>query len=106
MPIKTSQIAKNDASAPGELNRLKLRAALVRPCILIAFCAATVPIQVYAADGDQQFAQLGQCKLESGKVIEDCRIGYRTLGRSRLALWGQQLTHAPGRHHAFLRHRH
>jgi homoserine O-acetyltransferase len=81
MPIKTSQIAKNDASAPGELNRLKLRAALVRPCILIAFCAATVPIQVYAADGDQQFAQLGQCKLESGKVIEDCRIGYRTFGK-------------------------
>ncbi len=23
---------------------------------------------------------LGQCKLESGQVIENCRIGYRTFG--------------------------
>jgi len=29
---------------------------------------------------DQQFAQLGDFKLESGEVIRDCRIGYRTFG--------------------------
>lgn len=28
----------------------------------------------------QQFADLGTCKLESGKVILDCRIGYRVFG--------------------------
>lgn len=30
---------------------------------------------------DQQFAQLGDFKLQSGEVIRDCRIGYRTFGR-------------------------
>lgn len=30
---------------------------------------------------DQQFAQLGDFKLESGEVIRDCRIGYRTFGK-------------------------
>ncbi len=34
-----------------------------------------------ASDGVQQFAQLGQCKLDSGQKIEDCRVGYRTFGR-------------------------
>jgi homoserine O-acetyltransferase/O-succinyltransferase len=34
----------------------------------------------FAQDGAQQFAELGQCKLKSGKVIENCRIGYRTFG--------------------------
>lgn len=29
---------------------------------------------------EQQFAQLGDFKLESGEVIRDCRIGYRTFG--------------------------
>ena len=27
-----------------------------------------------------QFASLGVCKLESGQAIEDCKLGYRTLG--------------------------
>ncbi len=27
-----------------------------------------------------QFSELGSCDLEHGGVIEDCRIGYRTLG--------------------------
>src|SRR5579872_6888247 len=30
---------------------------------------------------DQQFASLGDFKLDSGEVIRDCRIGYRTLGQ-------------------------
>lgn len=29
----------------------------------------------------QQFAQLGDLKLESGQTIKDCRIGFRTYGR-------------------------
>jgi len=28
--------------------------------------------------GGQQFAELGNFKLENGGVIKDCRIGYRT----------------------------
>ncbi len=31
-------------------------------------------------DGELQFAELGTCRLESGQVLEDCRIGYRTFG--------------------------
>jgi homoserine O-acetyltransferase/O-succinyltransferase len=33
-----------------------------------------------AQDGQQQFGSLGDFKLESGEVIRDCRIGYRTYG--------------------------
>jgi homoserine O-acetyltransferase/O-succinyltransferase len=30
---------------------------------------------------EQKFASLGECKLESGEVIHDCRVGYRTFGK-------------------------
>jgi len=33
------------------------------------------------ADGELRFAALGDYTLESGRVIEDCRLGYRTFGR-------------------------
>lgn len=33
------------------------------------------------ADGTQQFADLGVCKLVSGQQIEHCRLGYRTYGK-------------------------
>lgn len=32
-------------------------------------------------EGALQIAHLGQCRLESGQVIEDCSIGYRTFGK-------------------------
>jgi homoserine O-acetyltransferase len=51
-------------------------------CFLAAFISNT-PLahgQTPGAEGQQQIANLGQCKLESGQVIEDCRIGYRTFG--------------------------
>jgi len=35
----------------------------------------------YPQDGQQQFASLGDFKLESGETILDGRIGYRTFGR-------------------------
>ncbi|HVJ04092.1 MAG TPA: alpha/beta fold hydrolase [Candidatus Saccharimonadales bacterium] len=44
---------------------------------------AIIPLLCLAAlaqDGHQQYADLGTCKLESGKVILDCRIGYRVFG--------------------------
>jgi homoserine O-acetyltransferase len=34
-----------------------------------------------AQDNQQQFAQLGDFKLQSGEVIRDCRVGYRTFGK-------------------------
>jgi homoserine O-acetyltransferase len=33
-----------------------------------------------ARDGDLKIADLGTCRLASGKVILDCRVGYRTYG--------------------------
>jgi len=40
---------------------------------------------IYAQDGQQKIAELGQCKLESGQTITDCRVGYRTFGRLNAA---------------------
>jgi homoserine O-acetyltransferase len=34
-----------------------------------------------AQDGQQQFANLGDLKLQSGEVLHDCRIGYRAFGK-------------------------
>ena len=49
--------------------------SLVAVLLLSCFPATGV-----AQNGVQQFAELGQCKLQSGKVIEHCRVGYRTFG--------------------------
>ncbi|MEP7075841.1 MAG: alpha/beta fold hydrolase [Acidobacteriota bacterium] len=37
-------------------------------------------VALRAAAAEQKFAELGDFKLESGGVIKDCRIGYRTFG--------------------------
>ena len=44
--------------------------------VLVAFVAS----QAVAAAPPQQFAKLGDIKLESGATIRDCALGYRTLG--------------------------
>ncbi len=51
---------------------------------MIVFCVCEQvqgqsPMQ--AAEGAQQFATLGEFKLQSGAVMHDFRIGYRTLGK-------------------------
>jgi len=33
------------------------------------------------ADGGLQFAEIGDLRLESGQVLKDCRVGYRTFGK-------------------------
>ena len=49
---------------------------------LALLCAGvTIANAQSGAEPAQQFANLGECKLESGKVINDCRIGYVTLGK-------------------------
>jgi homoserine O-acetyltransferase len=48
--------------------------------------AATLFVSVAAQcqEGQQQIADLGKCTLESGQVIENCKIGYRTYGKLNL----------------------
>ena len=48
---------------------------------LAAFFLAAAPVALSALDGEQRFAALGDFRLESGEVIRDCRIGYRTWGK-------------------------
>ena len=43
--------------------------------LFVLFIAASLNAQ------EQQFANLGDFKLESGEVLRDCRIGYRTFGQ-------------------------
>src|SRR6266702_8911695 len=48
--------------------------------------------QTAPSEGAQQFAELGDFRLEDGSVIHDFRLGYRTLGklnaeRSNAVLW-------------------
>jgi homoserine O-acetyltransferase len=55
-------------------------------------CAASAEAQARPSDGAQQFAELGDFKLQSGAVIQGFRLGYRTLGklnadRSNAILW-------------------
>jgi homoserine O-acetyltransferase/O-succinyltransferase len=48
---------------------------------LLAFLvlAARSP-SALAQNGEPQFASLGDFKLQSGEVLRECRIGYRTFG--------------------------
>ncbi len=60
------------------IGRSLLRAARIAGAvILLLFLAQSGKAQ----EGMQQIATLGSCPLASGKVIEDCRVGYRTYGR-------------------------
>jgi homoserine O-acetyltransferase len=51
----------------------------------LIFAASRTQAQQPAQDGQQQIANLDQCKLENGQIIEDCRVGYRTFGHSNAA---------------------
>jgi homoserine O-acetyltransferase len=54
--------------------------AVLFSCLLAAAPARCLA-QPSTADGRQQFASLGVCKLASGRQIDNCRLGYRTWGR-------------------------
>lgn len=45
---------------------------------LLAFC---FHLAAFGQDSRQQFASLGDFKLESGESVRDCRLGYRTFGQ-------------------------
>ena len=52
----------------------------LRFTVCVLGCLAVAPPAIAAQQGEQQIADLGVCKLASGKKIENCRIGYRTWG--------------------------
>jgi homoserine O-acetyltransferase/O-succinyltransferase len=59
--------------------------------LLLAFVLC-IPANAFAADGDQQIAQLHACKLVNTRQIDDCFLGYRTWGtlnadQSNAILW-------------------
>jgi len=45
--------------------------------LLLAACLFALPVCAQ----ELKFAELGDFRLESGEVIHDCRIGYRTFGK-------------------------
>lgn len=51
-----------------------------KPCALLLAVAAFVAVQSANAQSTQKFAELGDFKLENGRTIRQCRIGYRTFG--------------------------
>jgi homoserine O-acetyltransferase len=50
-----------------------------RLSLCFSFLLVTIPETALAQE--QRFAQQGDFKVESGEVIRDCRIGYRTFGK-------------------------
>src|SRR5215216_1516385 len=46
----------------------------------IRFCLSLQLFAVVAVAQEQQFAHIGDLKLQNGGVIRDCRVGYRTFG--------------------------
>jgi len=46
----------------------------------IRFCLSLQLFAVVAIAQEQQFANIGDLKLQNGGVVRDCRVGYRTFG--------------------------
>ena len=56
----------------------------MRRVVVLTIAACLIQCAVWAQtakDGEQQFGDLGACKLASGAQIDNCRLGYRTWGR-------------------------
>ena len=49
--------------------------------MLACLICGSLSAQDRAGEGAQQIAELRTCKLSSGEVILDCRVGYRTFGK-------------------------
>jgi homoserine O-acetyltransferase len=56
---------------------MKALARIAILLVLLAFFAAPQPLR---AEGELRLADLGDFRLESGQVIRECRLGYRTFG--------------------------
>lgn len=64
------------------MSRIARSQILLTSAILVLFLTSQ---SSNAEDSSQEIASLGTCKLESGRVIEPCRIGYRTFGKLNAA---------------------
>jgi homoserine O-acetyltransferase len=81
------------------MNYWKPRAAFIKKpvgmflfLLIVAGGRGIVHAQTQVVDGAQQFAELGDFKLQSGGMIHEFRLGYRTLGKlnaekSNAILW-------------------
>jgi homoserine O-acetyltransferase len=72
--------------------KTNFRLAFCITAVLLAYPSAGVNAQTAQAEGEQQFAELGDFKLRNGSVISDFHLGYRTLGKlnaqkSNAILW-------------------
>jgi homoserine O-acetyltransferase len=72
--------------------KTKLSFTICISLVLLICLSACANAQTAETEGPQQFAQLGDLKLQSGAVIQDFRLGYRTLGKlnaqkSNAILW-------------------
>jgi homoserine O-acetyltransferase/O-succinyltransferase len=52
-----------------------------RVLTFLAVCSAILFFAHYSRAQEQQFTSLGDFKLQSGEILRDCRIGYRTAGQ-------------------------
>ena len=71
--------------------RMKNRAFFTLVCLILVTNSSPRAVSAQT-EGAQQFAELGDLHLQSGAVIHDFRLGYRTLGklnsaRSNAVLW-------------------
>lgn len=55
---------------------------MIRPGVLgLSLVTLLLLPSAAAGQGELRFAELGECRLQGGEVIRDCRVGYRTFGR-------------------------
>jgi homoserine O-acetyltransferase len=69
----------------------------MRRALYLALSLTLLTPGLSRAQGQLQVAELGECPLESGETIQDCRVAYRTFGelnaeRSNAVLFTTQLT--------------
>jgi homoserine O-acetyltransferase len=63
------------------MQKTALSRAWSAAALLAAILTTGTVCVAQSQDGQQQFADLGACRLTSGQQIRNCRLGYRTWGR-------------------------
>lgn len=61
--------------------RAEMKAKQFPMWLIVVICLYLLLTAGVVVGQEQQFAELGDFRLESGEVINDCRIGYRTFGK-------------------------
>jgi homoserine O-acetyltransferase len=66
---------------PAKLSRALFLSSHLRSSMFVFAAALVFGPFLRAQDGRLKTAELGKCKLESGQMLSNCRVGYRTFGR-------------------------